>query len=112
LADLPSAFRDTNEVAKRFDLLLLRLQLARLENDTDTIDLLRARVQEIAAGLLLQTAIPAVTEHESLLNEIASDQWWLDLTLPKLEMVRRQTRELVNFLDKTRRSVIFVNLVE
>jgi type I restriction enzyme R subunit len=112
LADLPSAFRDTNEGAKRFDLLLLRLQLARLENDTDTIDLLRARVQEIAAGLLLQTAIPAVTEHESLLNEIASDQWWLDLTLPKLEMVRRQTRELVNFLDKTRRSVIFVNLVE
>jgi type I restriction enzyme R subunit len=112
LAHLPSAFRDTNEGAKRFDLLLLRLQLARLENDTDTIDLLRARVQEIAAGLLLQTAIPAVTEHESLLNEIASDQWWVDLTLPKLEMVRRQIRELINFLDKTRRSVIYADQVE
>jgi type I restriction enzyme R subunit len=112
LAHLPSAFRDTNEGAKRFDLLLLRLQLARLGNDTDTIDLLRARVQEIAAGLLLQTAIPAVTEHESLLNEIASDQWWVDLTLPKLEMVRRQIRELINFLDKTRRSVIYADQVE
>jgi type I restriction enzyme, R subunit len=112
LAHLPSAFRDTNESAKRFDLLLLRLQLARLENDTDTIDLLRARVQEIAAGLLLQTAIPTVAEHEPLLSEIASDQWWVDVTLPKLEMVRRRIRELINFLDKTSRSVIYADQIE
>ena len=112
LAHLPSAVRDTNEGAKRFDLLLLRLQLAQLESDHDTCALLRARVQEIASGLLLQTGIPSVTEYESLLHEIASDQWWVDATLPQLEMVRRQVRELVNFLDKTRRSVIYADQAE
>ena len=69
-------------------------------------------MQEIASGLLLQNAIPTVKEHEPLLNELVSDQWWVDVNLPKLEMVRRQTRELVNFLDKTKRSVIYVDLVE
>ena len=112
LAHLPSAVRDTNEGAKRFDLLLLHLQFAQLESDTDTFELLRARVQEIASGLLLQTAVPTVKEHEPLLIELASDQWWVDVTLPKLEIVRRQIRELVNFLDKTRRSVIYEHLVE
>ena len=69
-------------------------------------------MQEIASGLLLQTGIPSVTEYESLLHEIASDQWWVDATLPQLEMVRRQVRELVNFLDKTRRSVIYADQAE
>jgi len=112
LAHLPSAVRDTNEGAKRFDLVLLRLQIALLESDTDTFELLRAIVQEIASGLLLQNAIPTVKEHEPLLNDLVSDQWWVDVNLPKLEMVRRQTRELVSFLDKTKRSVIYVDLVE
>jgi type I restriction enzyme R subunit len=76
------------------------------------MDLVRVLTWNIAAGLLLQTAIPTVKEYEPLLNELASDQWWVDVTLPKLEMVRRQTRELVNFLDKTKRSVIYVDLVE
>jgi type I restriction enzyme R subunit len=112
LAHLPSAVRDTNEGAKRFDLLLLRLQFAQLESDTEVFMLLRASTQEIASGLLLQTAIPSVKEHEPLLNELAGDQWWVDVTLPQLEMTRRQIRELVNFLDKTRRSAFYADLIE
>jgi type I restriction enzyme R subunit len=112
LAHLPSAVRDTSEAAKRFDFLMLRLQLARLEGDTDSFEVLRARAQELALGLMLQTAIPSVKEQESLLSEFANDAWWADVTVPKLEMVRRRIRELVNFLDKARLSVLYADRVE
>ena len=41
LAGLPSAERDDDEDAKRFDLILLRLQLARLDGDAVTFERLR-----------------------------------------------------------------------
>jgi type I restriction enzyme, R subunit len=51
LAGLPSAVRDPNEDAKRFDLLILRRQLAPLEGDAVTAERIRESVQAIAAAL-------------------------------------------------------------
>jgi type I restriction enzyme, R subunit len=61
LAGLPSAYSDdpAGEEAKRFDLLILRLQLACLGTEPGFTKM-RVRVQEIAAALLGQTTIPLV----------------------------------------------------
>lgn len=112
LAHLPSTVRDSDEDAKRFDLLLMRMQLARLDGDAKSFEALRVRAQEIAAALLLQTAIPSVKEHELLLEQLAGDEWWVDVTLPMLEMARRRIRGLVQFIDKTRRSVVYADFVD
>ncbi len=85
LAGLPSSFKDDDEDAKRFDLLILRRQLAQLEGDAVAAERLREQVQNIATGLLGQTAIPSVAAQQSLLDEVASDEWWIDVTLPMLE---------------------------
>ena len=50
LAGLPSALRDPDEDAKRFDLLVLRRQLAQLEGDAVTAEAAREPVQSIAAA--------------------------------------------------------------
>ena len=109
LAGLPSSFKDDDEDAKRFDLLILRRQLAQLKGDAVAAERLREQVQNIAAGLLGQTAIPSVAAQQSLLDEVASDEWWIDVTLPMLEVVRRRLRGLLQFLEKAKKVVVYTS---
>jgi type I restriction enzyme R subunit len=112
LAGLPSTERDDDEDAKRFDLILLRLQLARLESDAILFERLRKQVQDIATALLGQTAIPSVKAQEQLLESLSEDDWWVDVTLPMLELARRRVRALVRFVDKTKRAVVYSNFAD
>jgi len=109
LAGLPTTHRDSDEDAKRFDLLILRRQLADLQGDTGTADRLRLQVQEITEGLLGKTAIPAVAAQQDLLDEVANDQWWVDVTLPMLESARRRLRGLPQFLDKAKKNIVYTS---
>ncbi|MFE2353111.1 DEAD/DEAH box helicase family protein [Streptomyces parvulus] len=111
LSGLPTAFRDkddTGEEAKRFDLLSLRLQLAVLNGDP-SFTRLRDQVQEIASTLLDQLTIPAVKAQQLLLDEVAGDEWWQDVTLPLLETMRRRLRGLVRLIEKTKRSIVYTD---
>ena len=109
LAGRPSAFRDDDEDAKRFDLIVLRLQLAQLEGDALLAERLRRNVQDIASALLGQTSIPAVAAQQVLLERVAGDDWWFDVTLPMLELARRRLRTLVRFIEKAKRTPIYTD---
>ncbi|WP_367350802.1 DEAD/DEAH box helicase family protein [Ottowia sp.] len=108
LAALPSSVRDDDEDAKRFDLLLLNLQLARLRAEPG-YERLRERVRQLADALLELTAIPAVREQQLLIEAVAGEEWWLDVTLPMLEQARRRLRSLVKLLEKSRRKVVYTD---
>ncbi|TFV52859.1 DEAD/DEAH box helicase family protein [Blastococcus sp. TF02A_35] len=112
LAGLPSTKRDDDEDAKRFDLILLRLQLARLDGDAIQFERLRTQVQDITAALLGQTGIPSVKAQQQLLEELSGDEWWVDVTLPMLELARRRIRALVRFVEKSRRAVVYSNFAD
>jgi type I restriction enzyme R subunit len=109
LAGLPSAVRDPDEQAKRFDLLVLRRQLAQLEGDAIAAERIRETVQAIAAALLPKKTIPSVAEHLALLDEVAGDEWWVDVTLPMLEVMRLRLRSLVRFVEKTRQNSVYTD---
>lgn len=109
LAGLPSADTDDDEDAKRFDLLILRRQLAQLEGDAVVAERLREQIQDIASGLLNQTAIPSVAEQQALLDEVAGAEWWVDVTLPMLELARRRLRGLLKFLEKTKKATVYTD---
>ncbi|MFT4288803.1 DEAD/DEAH box helicase family protein [Nocardioides sp.] len=110
VSGLPSAGapRD-NEDAKHFDLLILRRQLAQLDGDLAVADTMRERIQQIAAGLLSKLAIPDVANQKALLEQAASDEWWVDVTLEMLELLRLRVRGLVQFLDKTQRTPVYTD---
>ncbi|MGV0698961.1 DEAD/DEAH box helicase family protein [Mycolicibacter sinensis] len=112
LAGLPSAHRDDDEDAKRFDMLILRRQLAQLEGDAVAAERLREQIQNIATGLLSQMAIPSVKAQEMLLEEVAGDEWWVDVTLPMLESVRRNLRGLLRFLEKVKRNQVYTDFAD
>lgn len=112
LADLPTIVRDTDELAKRFDLAILRGQLAVVVGDgilwrhADTI-------RSVADGLLDEgLAIPKVKAKEELLREVVSDEWWADVTVDMLEHARRELRSIVGLLDKKKRVVVYTDFTD
>ena len=98
LGGLPSKANVGPEPAKRFDLLILRAQVALLDGDTAGVDRIRETVQAIATDLLGRTSIPLVVARADLLEDVAGDDWWLDVTLPMLELARVRLRDLAGFV--------------
>ncbi|XSS47531.1 DEAD/DEAH box helicase family protein [Propionibacteriaceae bacterium Y2011] len=112
LGGLPSSVRDDDEDAKRFDLVILRRQLAQLDGDAVLAERLRESVQAIAAALLGKTTIPSVAEQAQLLESVAGDEWWIDVTLPMLELARLRIRGLARFIEKTARNPIYTDFAD
>lgn len=112
LAELPTAVRDTDEMAKRFDLAILRGQLAIVVAD-GTLTRHADTVRGVADGLLeTGLTIPKVKAKEELLREVASDEWWADVTVDMLEHARRELRSIVGLLDKKKRAVVYTDFTD
>ena len=106
LASLPNELPTEDEEAKRFDLLLLRTQLAVLHAEPGFARL-RSQVQEIAGRLAEQAAIPMVKQEMVLIESLQRDEWWQDVTVPMLEVVRRRLRALVKLIERRARKIIY-----
>ena len=108
VAGLPSELPPENEDAKRFDLLALSLQLALLRHEPG-FSRLCDRVTHIAGLLEEKGAIPMVWDQMALIQDVQTDEWWQDITVPMLEVMRRKLRSLVQFIDKMQRKLIYTD---
>ncbi len=108
VAGLPSELAPEPEEAKRFDLLMLNLQLAFLRCEP-AFERLRDHVKAIAGLLEEKSAIPMVREQMALLQDVQTDEWWQDVATPMLEVVRRRLRDLVQLIDKQKRKPIYTD---
>ena len=108
LASMPSEEPAEDEEAKRFDLLMLRTQLAMLRAEPG-FERWRKQVQAIAGLLSEQAAIPMVKQEMVLIEAIQDDEWWQDATAPMLEVVRRRLRSLIKLIERRARKVIFAD---
>ena len=108
VAVLPNELDPEDEEAKRFDLLMLNLQLAVLRVEP-AFTRLRDQVIAIAGLLEEKASIPMVNEQMVLIQEVQSDEWWEDVTVPMLENVRRRLRSLVKLIDKAQRKPIYTD---
>lgn len=111
VAGLPSELPAEAEEAKRFDLLMLNLQLALLRAEPGFARL-RDRVKEIAGLLEDISAIPMVNQHLALIQDVQTDPWWEDVTLPMLERVRRRLRDLVGLIERRQRVPIYTDFAD
>jgi type I restriction enzyme R subunit len=108
IAGLPSEIATDDEDAKRFDLLMLNLQLAQLRAEP-SFARLRDQVKSIAGLLEEKANIPMVQLQLELIQQIQSDEWWQDVTIPLLEQARKRIRLLVKFIEKQARKPIFTD---
>ncbi len=108
VAGLPSELEAEDEEAKRFDLLMLNLQLAVLRVEP-AFKRLSDQVKAIAGLLEEKSSIPMVHEQMPLIQEIQTDEWWQNVTTPMLENVRRRLRALVKLIEKQQRKPIYTD---
>jgi type I restriction enzyme R subunit len=108
VAGLPSELVDDDEDAKRFDLLVLRTQLAILQAQPDFASL-REKIQAIASALEEQEAIPAIKAQMVLIQSVAGEEWWEDVTVPMLESMRRKLRALVKLIEKGKKTIVYTD---
>lgn len=106
LGGLPTSAATDDEQAKKFDLVVLARELAQLEGDDRQAARSRTIMEGVAAALLEKQTIPQVAAAADLLLDVASEDWWEDVTLPMLERARRGMRMLVQFLDKRTRHIV------
>lgn len=112
LADLPSSVHDDDEAAKRFDLVILRGQLARLQDESATMDRVHESVRAIAVALLDRTAVPQVAARTELLEALAGEEWWEEVTVAMLEVARRRVRSLVRFIERTTHNPVYTDVAD
>ncbi|HEX7634607.1 MAG TPA: DEAD/DEAH box helicase family protein, partial [Noviherbaspirillum sp.] len=108
VAGLPTELADEDEEAKRFDLLILRTQLAILQAGADFAGL-RDQIRVIASALEEQEAVPAIKAEMVLIQSIVGDEWWEDVTLGMLENARKRLRSLVKLIEKRKRVVVYTD---
>jgi type I restriction enzyme R subunit len=111
IASLPTELVDADEEAKRFDLLVLRTQLAILQA-APGFGALRDQIRAIASALEEQEAVPAIQAEMVLIQAIAGDEWWNDVTLGMLENARRRLRLLVKLIEKSKRKIVYTDFID
>ncbi len=86
-----------NELAKKFDLLSLYVQLGMVDENFDS-GLHEVQITKIADALRKRSTIPDIQAKMPLLNEIMTSAFWDNKTLASIENMRKQIRDLLKYL--------------
>ncbi|KAB1501319.1 DEAD/DEAH box helicase [Corynebacterium sp. 320] len=112
IAHLPLLTMKDSESAKRFDLLVLQLQ-ADLLNSSPKFHTLREAVEKMADDLMaVSTNIPAVAQHRSFMERVLNVDWWAHVTVEDLEEIRLGLRDLIQFIPKSKRSPVILDIAD
>jgi type I restriction enzyme R subunit len=99
VAGLPSERAVEHITAKLFDLICLNLQLALVRSTSDFIGY-RDKIIELASELETMESIPAVRVEMALIQDVQTEEYWKDITLPMIEQLRRKLRGLIQFIER------------
>ncbi len=99
---------DSNESARRFDLMMLNCMIAKLEQ-MPREQLYRMQVQDTVRGLLKKMGIPAVKAKENLIKYVLEDEFWQQADIAGLNTTRLDLRDLVQYIDPSRRKNLYTN---
>jgi type I restriction enzyme R subunit len=89
---------DQDEMAKRFDALMLDIQLSIITGEKKQAGLIQKVV--ITAGKLSKKAsIPSVTRKMEFIKDAQNKTFWQAADIPAIERIRIELRELIKFLD-------------
>src|SRR5258705_13171330 len=50
-----------------------------------------------------------VRDQMALIQDVQTDEWWQDVTVPMLEVLRRRLRDLVKLIEKQKRKPIYTD---
>ena len=96
---------DTDELAKRFDLILLDIQL-KTKTGEKAIEELTKRVRLTASKLSKKGSIPKVAEKMDIIRKAQEENFWKGAEIPIIEKIRIELRSLIQFLDSDSTNIV------
>jgi type I restriction enzyme R subunit len=112
LAKLPTTVCEDNELTKRFDLLILNMQMALYSCTLDKFEKYKTKLKVIANLLEGKASIPQVKKHIELICDIQTEEYWDGITILELEEIRRKLRNLVDVLDYEKQEIVYTDFID
>lgn len=97
---------DQDELAKRFDALMLDIQLSVFNGEKKQTGLIQ-KVVATAAKLTKKASIPAVAQRMDTLKEVQQRIFWEGVSIRGIERVRTELRDIIKFLDSENTPIYF-----
>jgi type I restriction enzyme, R subunit len=104
--DVPDEADD--ELARRFDVLMLKFQLALL-GGFKSFERYMVHVSSTAGALLKKQNIPAVGVHVELLTNLQTELFWQGVNVKRLDEIRQALRDLIKFLDREQQENVYTH---
>jgi len=108
LSHLQPASRDDDELARRFDMLILIYQIL-LITGSDSTGKYMSKIFRTAASLQKKDNIPQVSIHIPLIKEVQTDQYWKTINIKKLDSLRSALRDLIKYLETQKQEPIYTH---
>ncbi|MEJ4088326.1 DEAD/DEAH box helicase family protein [Galbibacter orientalis] len=99
---------DEDEKAKRFDLLVLNLQLSML-NYNEIQQGYTQKIHEIARNLFKKRNIPEIAGKLGLIESIQTVEFWKNIKHSKLDELRESLRRLIKYLDPETQKPVYTD---
>lgn len=101
---------DDDELAKRFDYLMLTIEYADLRGMIASKP--KMKVVSTADRLSMKGSIPLVKHHEALILKVQTDEFWEVANIFDYEVVRKAFRELIKFIDWAQTRDYYTNFTD
>jgi type I restriction enzyme R subunit len=108
LSNLEPGASGDEELARRFDILALNLQIARLRNSPSARNMI-INIVGTAQVLQKKTSIPEIVENLPLIKDIQMDVFWENTNTKSIENVRLSLRGLIKFLDRQNQIPVYTH---
>lgn len=102
---------DQDELAKRFDALMLDIQLSVLNGEKKQVALIQ-KVMSTAGRLSKKGSIPAVAQKMDTIKEVQEKIFWQGATIPSIERIRIELRDIIKFLDREEMVIYETNFAD
>lgn len=96
-----------NELAKRFDLLMLTIELANLQSNNATKPI--GRVVDTAESLSKLGTIPAVLAQKDIIDDVRTSEFWQEASIADLEKVRIALRDLIRYIERSNQKIYYTD---
>ena len=96
-----------NELAKRFDLLMLTIELASLQSNNATKPI--RRVVDTAEVLSKLGTIPQVMAQKETIDEVRTNEFWQEASIADLERVREALRDLIRYIERSQQKIYYTD---
>lgn len=96
-----------DELAKRFDLLLYTIELAKLNSNNATKPV--TRVIQTAQTLSKLGTIPQVVEQKEIIKRVQDETFWQEASLKDLENVREALRDLIKYIEREQQKIYYTD---